>query len=83
MLTDDATLLLIMDFDWASWKADVSAERKVCEVIGLAPAVERSRSGDGAHIRFFFSKPVKAADARRLGTSLLTEAMSERHELSA
>ncbi len=82
MLPDDTTRLLAMDFDGASWKADISAVRKVCESIGLIPAVERSRSGDGAHIWFFFSEPVKAADARRLGTSLLTRAMGERHELS-
>ena len=82
MLPDDTTRILAMDFDGASWKADVSAVRKVCEGIGLAPAVERSRSGDGAHIWFFFSEPVKAADARKLGTSLLTRAMGERHELS-
>ncbi len=82
MLPDDTTRLLVMDFDGENWQADVSAVRKVCEGIGLTPAVERSRSGDGAHIWFFFSEPVKAADARRLGTSLLTRAMRERHELS-
>ncbi len=82
MLPDDTTRLLAMDFDGENWKADVSAVRKVCESVGLVPAVERSRSGNGAHIWFFFSEPVKASDARRLGTSLLTKAMRERHELS-
>ena len=82
MLPDDTTRLLAMDFDGENWQSDVSAVRKVCGGIGLTPAVERSRSGDGAHIWFFFSEPVKAADARRLGTSLLTRAMHERHELS-
>ncbi len=82
MLPDDTTRLLVMDFDEENWRADVYAVRKVCESVGLTPAVERSRSGDGAHVWFFFSEPVKAADARKLGTSLLTKAMSERHELS-
>ena len=82
MLPDDTTRLLAMDFDGENWKADVSAVRKVCGESGLIPAVEQSRSGDGAHIWFFFSEPVKAADARRLGASLLTKAMQERHELS-
>ena len=82
MLPDDTTQLLTLDFDGENWKVDVSAVRKVCESVGLVPAVERSRSGDGAHIWFFFSEPVKAADARRLGTSFLTRAMGERHELS-
>jgi hypothetical protein len=41
----------------------------------VLPAVERSRSGDGAHIWFFFSAPVPAALARRFGLMLLTDAM--------
>ena len=50
--------------------------------MGLAPSLERSRSGNGAHVWFFFSEPVSAANARRLGTSLLTRTMAHRHELS-
>ena len=41
----------------------------------MLPAVERSRSGDGAHVWFFFSAPVSAALARRFGLMLLTDAM--------
>ena len=48
----------------------------------LTPAVERSRSGNGAHVWFFFSEPVQAADARKLGSGLLTQTMARRHELS-
>ena len=44
--------------------------------------MERSRSGNGAHVWFFFSEPVSAADARRLGSGLLTRTMACRHELS-
>src|SRR5262249_44963742 len=45
-------------------------------------AVERSRSGNGAHVWFFFSSPVPASVARRMGCYLLTETMSRRHQLS-
>lgn len=38
--------------------------------------VERSRSGDGAHVWLFFAAPVSAALARRLGLMLLTNAMA-------
>ena len=31
---------------------------------------------------FFFSEPVPAADARQMGSSLLTKTMARRHELS-
>ena len=44
--------------------------------------MERSRSGKGAHVWFFFSEPVPAVDARRMGSGLLTKTMSRRHELS-
>jgi len=50
--------------------------------MGLAVAVERSRSGDGAHVWFFFTEPVLASTARRMGCYLITETMARRHELS-
>lgn len=46
------------------------------EELELEPAVERSRSGAGAHLWFFFDSPVPAADDRALGELLLTRAMS-------
>ena len=82
MLADNRTWLLAADFDEENWKLDVTAFCKSCKDAGLVPAVERSRSGNGAHVWFFFSEPVSAADARRLGTGLLTRTMSCRHELS-
>lgn len=82
MLENDTTWLLAADFDEASWQADVAAFRETCGEFGLTPAVERSRSGNGAHIWFFFTEPVPAADARRLGSGLLTRTMARRHELS-
>lgn len=82
MLEDNTTWLLAADFDEENWQLDVTAFCKSCMDMGLAPAVERSRSGNGAHVWFFFSAPVSASDARRLGTSLLTRTMAHRHELS-
>lgn len=82
MLEDNTTYLLAADFDEKNWQADVSAFCKCCKEFGITPAVERSRSGNGAHVWFFFSDPVSAADARRLGSGLLTQTMTRRHELS-
>lgn len=82
MCEDNTTWLLAADFDEANWQADVAAFRKCCTVLGLTPAVERSRSGNGAHVWIFFSEPVSAADARRLGSGLLTWTIACRHELS-
>jgi superfamily II DNA or RNA helicase len=44
-------------------------------------AVERSRSGNGGHVWFFFEAHVSAALARKFGTTLLTAAMNKRHEI--
>lgn len=82
MLEDNTTWLLAADFDEENWRADVSAFCKCCKEFGLTPAVERSRSGNGAHVWFFFSEPVSAEDARRLGSGLITQTMARRHELS-
>ena len=82
MLEDNTTWILVADFDEEHWQLDVAAFVKCSQELKLTPAVERSRSGNGAHVWFFFSEPVSAADARRLGTGLLTRTMSQRHELS-
>ncbi len=79
---DDRPCLLAIDFDDENWREDVSAFREACDSLHITPAVERSRSGNGAHVWLFFSEPVAAADARRLGSGLLTQAMAPRHELS-
>ena len=56
MLADNRTWLLAADFDEENWKFDVTAFCKSCKDAGLVPAVERSRSGNGAHVWFFFSE---------------------------
>jgi superfamily II DNA or RNA helicase len=76
LLADDRCCLLAIDLDGGSWRRDVDALRDGCAEFGVAPAVERSRSGEGAHLWFFFSAPISAALARRFGTVLLTDAMA-------
>ena len=82
LLPDDRTWLLCADFDDGGWQEDVIAFCEAARRCGLTPAVERSRSGEGAHVWFFFAEPLLAADARKLGSMLLTQAMAKRHELS-
>jgi hypothetical protein len=43
--------------------------------------LERSRSGNGAHVWGFFDGLVAAADARAMGSALLRQAMTARAEL--
>ena len=76
LLPGDTCQLLAIDLDGASWQPDARAIQKVCRSLGLQPAIERSRSGNGAHIWLFFSDAVLAADARKLGFTILTRTMA-------
>jgi superfamily II DNA or RNA helicase len=82
MLPDGTCWFLAVDFDKATWTDDVRAFIATCRRLALPFAVERSRSGNGAHVWFFFSSPVAAWAARKLGCFVLTETMAARHELS-
>lgn len=82
LLPDDTCWLLAVDFDRQGWRQDVPAFADTCREVGVPVAIERSRSGDGAHAWFFFSTPISASLARRMGCFLLTKTMDRRHELS-
>jgi hypothetical protein len=75
MLPDETCWFLAADFDKKSWMQDVAAFRDATRAKGVPVAIERSRSGNGAHAWIFFAEPVPAADARRLGTLLVTATM--------
>lgn len=82
LLEDETCWLLAVDFDKSSWREDVLAFKETCGSADLPAAVERSRSGNGAHVWFFFSAPVPARIARDMGCSLITQTMSRHHRLS-
>ncbi len=81
MLSDETCWFLAMDFDEAEWEKDIAEVRKICRAFGVPVAVERSRSGKGGHVWFFFEQPIAAARARKFGSVLLTAAMDRRHEI--
>lgn len=82
MLPDETCWFLAVDFDKSTWKEDVRAFAETARRMGIPPLVERSRSGNGAHVWFFFSEPVPAVTARKMGCHLITMTMAARHELS-
>jgi hypothetical protein len=82
LLSDESCWFLAADFDKSWWKEDVAAFVETCRQDGLPVAVERSRSGNGAHVWFFFTEPVPANTARRMGCHLITRTMARRHQLS-
>ena len=73
--TDETCWFLAADFDKQSWQRDSLAFLATCREKGVPAALERSRSGNGGHVWIFFSEPVPASEARKLGAHLVTETM--------
>jgi hypothetical protein len=63
MLADESCWFLAADFDKAGWKEDVAAVAETCRIRGVPFWIERSRSGNGAHIWIF----ILSAGARSNG----------------
>ena len=78
---DNTVSFLAIDLDKENWKTDLNAILAGCKHAGICPSVERSRSGQGAHIWFFFEDRIPASTARRLGNGLITLAMEIDHAL--
>lgn len=85
MLENNFCQLLVFDFDNHakgaeqndhanidnSWKDEVNALRSICRNLNIDAVVERSRSGQGAHLWIFFKEMIPARLARRFGFALL------------
>jgi len=81
LLQDERCFFLAVDFDKAGWREDAAAFLEACRRLNLPAALERSRSGRGAHVWFFFEEAIPAALARRLGSHVLTETMEGRPDI--
>lgn len=81
LLRGDTCTLVACDFDKGSWALDALAYLDACHANGVPAALERSRSGNGAHVWVFVDGPVPASQARAMGAALLRQAMATRAEL--
>ena len=78
LLPDDSCWFVAVDFDKGGWREDAAACLEACRRLTLPAALERSRSGNGAHLWLFFDEPLPASLARRLASHVLTETMERR-----
>ena len=81
LFEDDTCKFMAIDFDKKGWREDVMALLRVCRQHHVPVYVEISRSGNGAHVWIFFNEKILAAQARKLGTALLTHAMELSHQI--
>jgi superfamily II DNA or RNA helicase/very-short-patch-repair endonuclease len=81
MLCDETCFFLAVDFDGEDWRKDAVAFLETCRRLVVPAALERSRSGNGAHVWFFFDEAIQASLARKMGSYLLTETMENRPEI--
>ncbi|MDR1196610.1 MAG: DEAD/DEAH box helicase family protein, partial [Endomicrobium sp.] len=77
LLKDDTANFLAIDFDEENYKTEVKYFSDICKKLSLPAYIEISRSGRGAHIWFFFTIPIPAQLARKLGTFVLSKTMEE------
>jgi superfamily II DNA or RNA helicase len=80
--SDDSCIFLACDFDESSWQLDVATFKDTARSLGIDVAIERSKSGNGAHAWIFFDGPVPAKLARSLGTLILAKCSERNLRLS-
>jgi len=82
LLDRDRCWWLAADFDGQDALTDALMYVKAGRAFGVPVTLEVSRSGVGLHVWVFFTAPVPAETARRLGTGLLREAMAIRGKVN-
>lgn len=71
---DNTTAFLAIDFDGSNWFELTSRVSDVAQIHQLNTYLERSKSGNGGHLWFFFTEQISAYTARQMGKLLLSKA---------
>ena len=64
VVNTDECYLSVIDFDGDQWQKDLIQIVYMAEEQGFSSLIERSQSGNGGHIWFFFTEAIKAKKAR-------------------
>ncbi|MCV6617907.1 TOTE conflict system archaeo-eukaryotic primase domain-containing protein [Streptococcus suis] len=81
MSLSDTCSFLAIDFDKNNWREEVSILRDTAEQHGFEGHIEISRSGNGAHLWFFFEEEIACQQARNVGKRLLELVMQESKDI--
>ena len=74
LLPDNNSRFIVADFDGVGWQESIHKFLGVARKYGIPIAIERSRSGNGAHAWLFFAEPYPASKSRKIFFALLREA---------
>ncbi len=77
LLPGDLCNFLAIDFDKKTYEKDVIEFWNTCDEFQIPIYIERSRSGNGAHVWIFFEESMPARIARKMGNILLTKTMEK------
>lgn len=77
LLPGDTCNFLAIDFDKKTYEQDVAAFWSTCDELNIPIYVEKSRSGNGAHIWIFLEESIPANVVRKMGNILLTKTMEK------
>lgn len=73
LLKDNTSWFIVADFDKGNWKEQSQKAMLILKEKGIPSYLERSRSGNGAHVWVFFDQPYPAIKSRNLILSLFEQ----------
>lgn len=74
LFPDNTTAFLAIDFDGSDWLSLIQKVVTIAKTNELSFAIERSKSGNGGHLWFFFSERIPACKVRQMGKLLIDQA---------
>jgi len=76
LLTDNTSWFVVADFDGENWLELAKSFLNKCSEYSLPGYVEKSRSGKGGHVWFFFDQAYQAHKSRKIFLHLIKESGS-------